>query len=108
MEKFQSELISNIDKLDKLVIWIRTTIELEKRDSIFMPYNEIKTQFQWWNTNIPLCINRIDILIQELHIINIEKNIMEEFYAFRLFLHQELSTKWIKEVSTEVQEIIYL
>ena len=96
-----------IELLEKAIIWIRQTIDFKKAEEIFVYYNEIKFHNINWKINYNLCLNKIDIIINELLVLWIEQQTLEYFYKFRTFIGTKVDFRdtWVK---SSIENIIYL
>ena len=108
MEALKTEAISHISELDKAVAWIVSTLANEESENIFINYYEIRANLQSNKVNLPLCLNRMSLVLKDLEKIKIEPELMAYFYSFNRFIKQELSKNWIEIITEKVQKIIYL
>jgi len=110
MESIKQNLLdynSEIELLEKAIIWIRQTLDFKKSEEIFIYYNEIKFHNNNWEINYNLCLNKINTMINELQVLWIEAWVLEYFYRFKSFVVTKVDFKdeWVK---SSVENIIYL
>ena len=108
MESVSNNTLTRIEKIDKLVLTISSSVGFKQAEKIFLEYYELRANIQSEDKNIPLCLNRMSIIIEELSVLNVENDLMIHFHSFNAFLKQELASKWITSLPSDVHKIIYL
>lgn len=103
------EYDDELKKLEDIIIWIRTTIKPNQSEEIFKSYNEIKYHnFGDSKINYSLCFNKISLIINELNIIWIDNNSMENFHRFKCYISWNMTKEEIDNVSSKINNIIFL